>query len=248
MKRLANRVAVVSGAATGLGRAIAVRLASEGAAVEILDRKDSGETVAAVAEAGSAANATLCDVTNEQQITEAAKNIGARHGQIDILVNNAGILSGRQPWHTLSREELERFVDINFIGYFLVTKALYPLIKKNSTGRIINVASRTYFLANPGQMAYVASKGAVMGMTRVLAKECGDDGITVNAIMPGMVATPGTTAHSQEEAFNRVMMNQAIKKRVTPEHFAALAAFIASDDAEMVTGQMILCDGGGYLH
>jgi NAD(P)-dependent dehydrogenase (short-subunit alcohol dehydrogenase family) len=163
-------------------------------------------------------------------------------------VNNAGILSGRSPWHTLSREEMEKFIDVNFLGYFLVSKAFYPLIKKNSTGRIINVASRTYFLANPGQMAYVASKGAVMGMTRVLAKECGDDGITVNAIMPGMVATPGTTAHSQEEAFNRVMMNQCIKKRVTPEHFAALAAFIASDDAEMITGQMILCDGGGYLH
>jgi len=244
MKRLENRVAVVSGAATGLGRAIAIRLAAEGAAIEILDRKDASETCAAIADV----HATLCDVTDEQQIAAAVQGIAERRGEIDILVNNAGILSGRQPWHTISREELERFVDINFLGYFLVSKAMYPLIRKNSTGRIINVASRTYFLANPGQMAYVASKGAVMGMTRVLARECGDDGITVNAIMPGMVATPGTQAHSQEEAFNRVMMNQAIKKRVTPEHFAALAAFIASDDAEMITGQMILCDGGGYLH
>jgi 3-oxoacyl-[acyl-carrier protein] reductase len=245
MRRLESRVAVVSGAAGGLGRAIALRLASEGAGVEILDRKDAS---AVCAEIGASAHATLCDVTDECQIAAAVKGIGERRGQIDILVNNAGILSGRSPWHTISREEMERFVDINFLGYFLVTKAIYPLIKKNSTGRIINVASRTYFLANPGQMAYVAAKGAVMGMTRVLAKECGDDGVTVNAIMPGMVATPGTMAHSQEEAFNRVMMNQCIKKRVTPEHFAALAAFIASDDAEMITGQMILCDGGGYLH
>jgi NAD(P)-dependent dehydrogenase (short-subunit alcohol dehydrogenase family) len=187
-------------------------------------------------------------VTDEARIGAAAEGIRARQQSIDILVNNAGILSGRSPWNTITREEMERYVDVNFIGYFLVTKAIYPLIKKKSTGRIINVASRTYFLANPGQMAYVASKGAVMGMTRVLAKECGDDGITVNAIMPGMVATPGTLAHSQEEAFNRVMMNQAIKKRITPEHFAGLAAFIASDDAEMITGQTILCDGGGYLH
>jgi 3-oxoacyl-[acyl-carrier protein] reductase len=248
VKRLENRVAVVSGAAGGLGAAIALRFAREGAVIEILDRKDASEACAAIAAAGGAAHATLCDVTDEAQIAAAAAGIAARHPQIDVLVNNAGILSGRSPWHTITRQEMERFVDINFLGYFLVTKALYPLVRKNSTGRIIMVASRTYFLANPGQMAYVASKGAVMGMTRVLAKECGDDGITVNAIMPGMVATPGTTAHSQEESFNRVMQNQCIKRRVTPEHFAALAAFIASDDAEMITGQMILCDGGGYLH
>ncbi len=248
MRRLENRVAVVSGAATGLGRAIAIRLASEGAAIEILDRKDASEACAEIAAAGGQANATLCDVTDDAQIAAAVESVGARRSEVDILVNNAGILSGRSPWHAISREDMERFLDVNFLGYFLVTKAFYPLIKKNSTGRIINVASRTYFLANPGQMAYVASKGAVMGMTRVLAKECGDDGVTVNAIMPGMVATPGTMANSQEEAFNRVMMNQCIKKRVTPEHFAALAAFIASDDAELITGQMILCDGGGYLH
>ena len=248
MKRLENRVAVISGAATGLGRAIAKRLASEGAIIEILDKNDAKEACAEIERDAGQARFTICDVTDEAQITAAANGVGQRHGQIDILVNNAGILSGRAPWHSITKEEMERYIDVNFLGYFLVTKAFYPLIKKNSTGRVINVASRTYFLANPGQMAYVASKGAVMGMTRVLAKESGDDGITVNAIMPGMVATPGTQAHSQDEAFNRVMMNQCIKKRVTPEHFAGLAAFIASDDAEMITGQMILCDGGGYLH
>ena len=248
MSRLKDRVAVVTGGAVGLGRAAAIRLAAEGAILEILDIKDAADVCGEIRASGGTANSTLCDVTDEQQIQSAADAIRARHRKVDILVNNAGILSGRSPWHTLTRADVERFIDINYIGYFLVTKAMYPLIKKSTTPRVIMVASRTYFLASPGQMAYVASKGAVMGMTRVLAKEMGDDGITVNAVMPGMVATPGTEAHSQEEAFNRVMNNQAIKRRVQPEHLAALIAFIASDDAEMITGQMILCDGGGYLH
>lgn len=246
--RLKDRVAVVSGAAVGLGRAAAIRLASEGALIEILDIKDATAVCDEVRAAGGTANAIVCDVTSEEQIGRAVADIESRHGRVDILVNNAGILSGRSPWHTLSRDDVQRFIDVNFMGYFLVTRAMYPLLKKSRTPRVIMVASRTYFLANPGQMAYVASKGAVMGMTRVLAKELGDDGITVNAVMPGMVATPGTEAHSQEEAFNRVMMNQAIKRRVQPEHLAGLIAFIASDDAEMITGQMIICDGGGYLH
>ncbi len=248
MSRLKDRVAVVSGAATGIGKAAALRLAAEGAKVEILDIKDAAETVAEIRAAGGEANSSVCDVTNEAQIAEAVKGIEARHGRVDILVNNAGILSGRTPWHELSYEEVNRFVQINYIGYFLVSKAVYPLLKKSQYGRVINVASRTFFLANPGQMAYVAAKGAVMGMTRVMAKEMGDDNITVNAVAPGMIATEGTMAHSNEEAFNRVMNNQAIKKRGRPEHLAALIAFLASDDAEMITGQMILCDGGGYLH
>jgi 3-oxoacyl-[acyl-carrier protein] reductase len=248
MSRLKDRVAVVSGAATGIGKAVALRLAAEGAKVEILDIKDAAATVAETRAAGGTANSSICDVTSEAQIAEAVKGIEMRHGRVDILVNNAGILSGRTPWHELSYEEVNRFVQINYIGYFLVSKAIYPLLKKSECGRIINVASRTYFLANPGQMAYVAAKGAVMGMTRVMAKEMGDDNICVNAVAPGMIATEGTMAHSNEEAFNRVMMNQAIKKRGRPEHLAALIAFLASDDAEMITGQMILCDGGGYLH
>jgi NAD(P)-dependent dehydrogenase (short-subunit alcohol dehydrogenase family) len=246
--RLSGRIAVVTGGAAGLGTAAAIRLAKEGASIEILDIKDASATVEAIRGFGGAAHTVLCDCSNESQIAGAVEAVAARNGHIDILVNNAGILSGRKPWHTLSYEEVNRYIQVNYIGYFLVTKAFYPLIKKSTAPRVIMVASRTYFLANPGQMAYVASKGAVMGMTRVLAKELGEEGIPVNAVMPGMVATPGTMEHSQEEAFNRVMGNQAIKKRVQPEHLAGLIAFLASDDAELITGQMIICDGGGYLH
>ncbi|MGH9936890.1 MAG: SDR family NAD(P)-dependent oxidoreductase, partial [Blastocatellia bacterium] len=217
MSRLKDRVAVVSGAAAGIGRAVAIRLAAEGAKIEILDIKDATAVCDEIRGAGGVAHSTICDVTNEAQIAEAINGIEARHGHVDILVNNAGLLSGRTPWHELTYDEINRFVQVNYIGYFLVSKAIYPLLKKSQYGRVINVASRTYFLANPGQMAYVAAKGAVMGFTRVLAKELGDDDITVNAVAPGMIATEGTMAHSNEEAFNRVMRNQAIKKRGKPE-------------------------------
>ena len=246
--RLKGRIAVVTGGAGGMGRGAALKLAQEGAAIEILDRQDAAQACEAIRQAGGGASAMACDTTDETQIARCARAIEDRHGRIDILVNNAGLLSGREPWHSLPRRELERFLQVNFVGYFLVAQAFYPLLKKSKAGRIINVASRTFFLANPGQMAYVASKGAVWGMTRVLARECGDDNITVNAVAPGMIATPGTMAHSKEDAFERVMQNQAIKKRGKPEHLANLIAFLASDEAEMITGQFMLADGGGYLH
>jgi NAD(P)-dependent dehydrogenase (short-subunit alcohol dehydrogenase family) len=246
--RLKGKVAVVTGGANGMGRGAALKLAAEAAAVEILDRQDARAVCEEIASAGGKANAMLCDTTDEAALERCARAIDDRHGRVDILVNNAGILQGRAPWHSTSREEMNRFLQVNFMGYFLAAKAMYPLLKRSKAGRIINVASRTFFLANPGQMAYVAAKGAVWGMTRVLAKELGEENITVNAVAPGMIATPGTEAHSKEEAFDRVMQNQAIKKRGKPEHLANLIAFLASDEADMITGQFMLADGGGYFH
>jgi len=248
MGRLSGKTALVTGAASGMGRGIALKLAQEGAAVELLDLSDTAPVQNEITAAGGQAHGLVCDVTDEAQLRAAQESVSQRHGRLDILVNNAGILSGRKPWHEHTREEVNRFLQINFMGYFLVTQAFYPLLLRSQAGRVINVASRTYFLANPGQMAYVASKGAVMGMTRVLAREMGEANITVNCVAPGMIATAGTLAHSAEDAFDRVMQNQALKKRGKPEHLANLVAFLGSDEAEMITGQMMLCDGGGYLH
>jgi NAD(P)-dependent dehydrogenase (short-subunit alcohol dehydrogenase family) len=248
MGRLDGRIAVVTGAARGLGAAAAVRLAAEGAQVGILDIREAAATSDQIRAAGGVCESWLCDVTDEAQVAAAFQAIERRFGGVDILVNNAGILQPPSPSLEMSKADIERYVQVNYIGYFLVIKAAYPLLKRSPHARIINIASRTYFLGNPGQMAYVASKGAVLGMTRVLARELGPDNICVNAVMPGQVATEGTRAYTSEEGFNRTMQNQAIKKRVQPEHLAALIAFLASDDAEMITGQTIICDGGGYLH
>jgi NAD(P)-dependent dehydrogenase (short-subunit alcohol dehydrogenase family) len=248
MGRLEGRIAIVTGGARGLGAAAAVRLAAEGAQVGILDVRDAATTCAQIRATGGVCESWLCDVTDEAQVAAAFQAIEQRFGGVDILVNNAGILQPPSPSLEMSKAEVERFVQVNYIGYFLVTKAAYPLLKRSAHARIINVASRTYFLGNPRQMAYVASKGAVLGMTRVLARELGPDNICVNAVMPGQVATEGTRAYTDEETFNRTMQNQAIKKRVQPEHLAGVIAFLASDDAELITGQTIICDGGGYLH
>jgi 3-oxoacyl-[acyl-carrier protein] reductase len=248
MGRLEKKMAVVTGAASGMGRGIALKLAQEGACVALLDLQDASAVRDEILAAGGDAFVLRCDVTQDADIAAAQQSVDERCGRIDILVNNAGILSGRKPWFEHSREDIDRFLQVNFMGYFLVTKAFYPLLKNSTAGRVINVASRTYFLANPGQMAYVASKGAVMGMTRVLARELGEENITVNAVAPGMIATAGTLAHSKDDAFDRVMQNQALKKRGRPEHLASLVAYLASDEAEMITGQMMLGDAGGYLH
>jgi hypothetical protein len=136
----------------------------------LIDVKDQAETVRLVEAKGAKAQGWTCDVTDENQVNDTLAAIGGRFDHVDVLVNNAGILSDRKPWYEHTKADVERFIQVNYVGYFLVTKAAYPLLKRSQVpARIINVASRTFFSAPPGQMAYIASKGAVIGMTRVLA-------------------------------------------------------------------------------
>lgn len=245
MRGLSGRVAVVTGGARGLGKAAAERLAEEGANIGILDLRDDEARTVASALGGVAAK---CDTTDEVQLAEGMSLVADRFGGIDILVNNAGLIAPRKDWQTWTKAEVEKFAEVNYIGYFLSIKAAHPYLKASGHGRVINVASRTFFMGNPGQTPYVSAKGAVIGLSWNMAKELGGDDITVNAIMPGQVATPGTMEYNDEEMFNRTMQNQAIKKRVYPEHLGALIAFLASDDAAMISGQSIVVDGGGLLH
>ena len=245
MRGLNGRVAIVTGGARGLGKAAVERLAEEGVKVGILDLREDEAQEVAQAVGGAAFK---CDTTDEAQLAAAVEGVHAQLGGPDILVNNAGLIAPRKEWTSWTKQELERFAEVNYIGYFLAIKAAHPYLKASGRGRIINVASRTFFMGNPGQTPYVSAKGAVIGLSWNMAKELGGDNITVNAVMPGQVATPGTLEYNDEAMFERTMQNQAIKARVYPEHLASLIAFLASDDASMISGQSIVVDGGFLLH
>ena len=245
MRGLNGRVAIVTGGARGLGKAAVERLAEEGVKVGILDLREDEAQEVAQAVGGAAFK---CNTTDEAQLAAAVEGVHAQLGGPDILVNNAGLIAPRKEWTSWTKQELERFAEVNYIGYFLAIKAAHPYLKASGRGRIINVASRTFFMGNPGQTPYVSAKGAVIGLSWNMAKELGGDNITVNAVMPGQVATPGTLEYNDEAMFERTMQNQAIKARVYPEHLASLIAFLASDDAAMISGQSIVVDGGGLLH
>ena len=248
-KRLEGRVGVVTGGARGMGRAIAVRLASEGAHVAVLDLSGQEEVVAEIIGSGGSAKGWVCDVTDKPTVDAVISEVAAEFGGVDVLVNNAGLLSGRRPFLEIDKAEMLRFFETNVVGYLHLAQACFPYLKESAhKGRIINVASRTFFTGSPGQLAYVASKGGVYGLTRVLAKELGEYGITVNAVMPSQVATPGTEAHSGPEMFSSTMSQQAIKEFVRPEDFAGIVAFLASDDGRLMTGQSMVYDGGGLFY
>lgn len=240
--RLDGRVAIVTGGSGGLGRGIADRLAAEGSTVVCLDVKEPESPLAA------REHFLACDVTDRDESRARVHEVAERFGGVDILVNNAGLLSGRHSFLDVTAEQMHRYFDVNAVGPLLMTQAAYPYLKVSEhRGRVINVASRTFFTGSAGQAAYVASKGALNGLTRVLANELGEDGITVNAIVPAQVETPGTREHSDEGVFAATMSKQAIKEYVTPEYFAGLAAYLASPDAVLITGQTMVNDGGGLL-
>lgn len=236
-----TRVAVITGAAGGLGGALTRRLVVDGFTVAALDIADVSET--------AGARSWRCDVSDPAATRRTVREIVEAYGRIDVLVNNAGLLSGRASLLEATPSEMHRFFDVNSVGPLLMVQACFPWLKESAhSGRVVNVASRTFFTGAPGQLAYVASKGALIGMTRVMARELGEHRITVNAVAPAQVATPGTRAHSGDEAFAETMRRQAIQEFVTPEHFAGLVSYLASPDAALVTGQTLVCDGGGLLH
>jgi NAD(P)-dependent dehydrogenase (short-subunit alcohol dehydrogenase family) len=243
-----DKIAVVTGAAAGLGQAFAQRLAQDGAHVVIADVQTADETVQLVQQAGREALACICDVAAPDAVAALAAEVQRRFGRCDILVNNAGIYPV-QPFEEVTLSDWRRVMGINLDGTFLCASAFAPGMKQRGWGRIVNLASNTFGMVLPGFTHYIASKGAVIGFTRALATELGPHGVTVNAIAPSLTRTPGTLARqprgaTKDDDYREVASRQAIKQPQQPNDLVGTVSFLTSDDAGFLTGQTLYVDGG----
>jgi NAD(P)-dependent dehydrogenase (short-subunit alcohol dehydrogenase family) len=251
--RLKDKVAVDTGAARGLGAAFAEGFAREGANVVIGDIRDGSKTVGAIEKAGGKALYVQTDVTNQEQCNAMAKTAMDGFGAIDILVNNAGTLVTIKPFMEVSTEEWIQVMNTNALGPFHCIKSVFPYMKDRG-GKIINIASATIFEGVPGLPHYISSKGAVMALTRGMARELGDYNINVNAIAPGFTHSEGGDEFDRDKKFPPEPLDElqlplrCIKRPAYPEDLVGTAVYLASDDSRMVTGQLIIHDGGFSLH
>jgi 3-oxoacyl-[acyl-carrier protein] reductase len=237
-----GKTAIVTGAATGIGAATARLLAERGARVLAvgLQPERLRETVAAI----DGAEAFDADVSDPAQIDAVAAGAQAAFGGADILVNNAAVYP-LGPWHEADAAEWDAVYATNVRGYFLLAKAVRPQMLARGGGAIVNVASVTFYWGEALLASYVASKGAVIGFTRALAREAGPEGIRVNAVAPGAFPTAATAIHADQEKLWRTTLEmQSLKRRGEVEDVARAIAFFAGEDSRFVTGQTLLVDGG----
>jgi len=244
---IAGQVALITGAAGGLGRAFAMAFASAGAQVVLADRNAEGMRVIAaeVAASGGRALAIATDVTSAADTAALAARAVEWGGGIDILVNNAAIYAGleRRPFWELDEADWDRVLAVNLKGAWLCAKAVFPAMQRRGRGKIVNIASATVFSGSPLWAHYVASKGAVIALTRTMAREAGDHGITVNALAPGFTLTDASLGLIDDAASYGVARG-AIKRAAYADDIVGAALFLASPASDFVTGQTLIVDGG----
>jgi NAD(P)-dependent dehydrogenase (short-subunit alcohol dehydrogenase family) len=245
---LAGKVAVVTGAAQGIGKAVAHGLAAQGARIVVADLQ--GADVAATAFTDGVG--LEVDVADEDAVARMADEVTDRCGGIDILVNNAGLYASlpMRPFTEIPLEEWRRVMDVNVASMFLTCRAVVPRMRERGGGTILNVSSGTVFRGVPFVLHYVASKGAVVAMTRALARELGKDGIRVNCVAPGFTMTE--SVQEQEEVVRALrdvtIAARTIQRDQVPEDVVGAAVFLCSPAADFITGQTMVIDGGQYFH
>lgn len=243
MGRLDGRVALVTGAARGLGHAFARALAGEGARVAIASRSDG-----AAAAAGFGGRHFPLDISDAGSVAVCVDAVRSAFGTIDVLVNNAAHYAGLREarYDEIEPDLWDRVMAVNVRGTFLMVRAVAPLMEANGGGRIINVTSGTVYKGMPGMLHYVASKGAVTAMTRTLSRELGARGICVNSLAPGLTLTEAHDADSEHvrKYGERILASRAIRRHAHPEDLTGALVFLASEESRFVTGQTIVVDGG----
>ncbi|KAA5544621.1 3-oxoacyl-[acyl-carrier-protein] reductase [Roseiconus nitratireducens] len=241
---LSGQVAIVTGASQGLGKAVAIGLAINGATVACLARNEEklAATVSEIEAAGGKAKAVACDVTDRQAADAAIKSVAEDLGRLDILVNNAGITRDKL-MRGMSDEEWDSVIATNLTSCFVCCRAAAGIMRKKKYGRIINMASISGLIGNPGQANYSASKAGMIGMTRTMSKELVSRGVTVNAVAPGFIASDMTDA-IPAGILDEVKKAIPAKRVGEPEEVAAAVLFLASKEAGYISGQVLVVDGG----
>ena len=238
--KLEGRVAIVTGAAQGIGRAIADKLHAEGAQLAVVDINGEGAEATASRLDGLAIAA---DISSEQDAGRMAQETLDRYGKIDVLVNAAAIVPFI-PWDDVDFAYWRKLLSVNLDGAYLVSRAVEGPMREAGYGRIVQIASNAFLAGTPNMGPYLAAKGGVVGLTRALATELGRYGITANAVAPGITRTEGALATPHKDSFDFVQALQAIPRHGLPEDIAPAVAFLASEESGWVTGQLIVADAG----
>ncbi len=248
MGPLVGKVAIVTGAAQGIGRAIAVGLAAQGARIVVADLKGA-EEAAAPFEDGVG---VTVDVSNEADVQRLASTVVERCGTIDILVNNAGLYASLEmrSFEQIPLDEWRTVMDVNVASMFLTCRAIVPVMRANGGGKIVNISSGTPFRGVPFLLHYVTSKGAIVALTRALAKEVGKDNVLVNCVAPGFTMSAGVEAHPEvvEKLRDVSVSARTIQRDQTPDDVVGAVVYLSGPGSDFVTGQTIVIDGGQTFH